>query len=76
MKILFLSPWFPYPPVNGSKICIYILLKSLGSHHSIELLSFVRGGEQVEGLLYQTVELRSDIIDKDHHINERTIDHN
>jgi glycosyltransferase involved in cell wall biosynthesis len=48
MKILFLSPWFPYPPVNGSKIRIYNLLKSLGSCHSIELISFVRDGEQVD----------------------------
>jgi len=48
MKILFLSPWFPYPPVNGSKIRIYNLLKSLGSRYSIELISFVRDGEQVD----------------------------
>ena len=42
MKILFLSPWFPYPPVNGLKIRIYNLIKSLSSRHSIELISFVR----------------------------------
>jgi len=48
MKILFLSPWFPYPPVNGSKIRIFNLLKSLTSRHSIELISFVRNGEQVD----------------------------
>ena len=48
MRILFLSPWFPYPPVNGSKIRIYNLLKSLSRRHSIELISFVRDGEQID----------------------------
>ena len=48
MRILYLSPWFPFPPSNGSKIRIYNLLKSLASRHSIELISFVRDGEQVD----------------------------
>jgi len=48
MKIIFLSPWFPYPPVNGSKIRIFNLIKSLASRHSVELISFVRDGEQVD----------------------------
>lgn len=48
MKILFLSPWFPYPPVNGSKIRIFNLLRSLDSRHCIELISFIRDGEQVD----------------------------
>ncbi len=48
MRILYLSPWFPSPPSNGSKIRIYNLLKSLTSRHSIELISFVRDGEQVD----------------------------
>ena len=48
MKILWLSPWFPYPPINGSKIRISNLLKSLSRRHSLELISFVRAGEQVD----------------------------
>ncbi len=48
MKVLFLSPWFPYPPENGSKIRIYNLIKTLSHQHEIRLISFVREGEQVD----------------------------
>lgn len=42
MKILFLTPWYPYPPDNGIKIRLYNLLRVLGQRHEITLLSFVR----------------------------------
>lgn len=42
MRILFLSPWFPFPPSNGSKIRINHLLRGLAGEHDITLLSFVR----------------------------------
>ena len=42
MKILFLSSWFPYPPINGAKIRIYNLIRELSKQHEIVLLSFVR----------------------------------
>ncbi|MEW5868448.1 MAG: glycosyltransferase family 4 protein [Chloroflexota bacterium] len=48
MKILFVAPWFPYPPVNGTKIRLYNLLRHLGRTHMITLLSFVRAGEIVD----------------------------
>jgi glycosyltransferase involved in cell wall biosynthesis len=48
MKILFLSPWFPTPAVNGSKLRIYNLLRALGGKHDVVLLSFVRQGETVD----------------------------
>ncbi len=48
MKILFLSPWFPTPPVNGSKIRIYHLLKALSGRHTVNLISFVRPDEEVD----------------------------
>lgn len=48
MKVLFLSPWFPYPPVNGSKIRIYNLIKTLSKRNDIRLISFVRDGEYVD----------------------------
>jgi glycosyltransferase involved in cell wall biosynthesis len=40
MNILFLSRWFPYPTNNGSKLRIYNLLRGLGQHHAVTLLSF------------------------------------
>jgi glycosyltransferase involved in cell wall biosynthesis len=40
MKILYISPWFPYPPINGAKIRIYNLIRQLSKHHEITLLAF------------------------------------
>lgn len=40
MRILFLSRWFPFPANNGSKLRIYNLLRGLGQHHDVTLLSF------------------------------------
>lgn len=48
MKVLFVTPWFPYPPVNGSKNRIYHLLKSLAENNELHLISFVREGEIVD----------------------------
>ncbi len=48
MNILFISPWFPYPPDNGSKVRIYNHLKTLSQQHEVRLISFVRDGEQVD----------------------------
>ena len=42
MKILFISAWFPYPPINGAKIRIYNLIRELAKNHEITLLSFAR----------------------------------
>jgi glycosyltransferase involved in cell wall biosynthesis len=48
VKILLLSPWFPTPPVNGSKIRIYHLLRALAGRHEISLISFIRPGEDLD----------------------------
>jgi glycosyltransferase involved in cell wall biosynthesis len=40
MRILFLSPWYPYPTNNGSKLRIYNLLRGLARQHEVTLLSF------------------------------------
>jgi glycosyltransferase involved in cell wall biosynthesis len=42
MKILFLSAWFPYPPINGAKIRIYNLIRQLAAQHEITLLALSR----------------------------------
>jgi glycosyltransferase involved in cell wall biosynthesis len=42
VKILFVSSWFPYPPINGAKIRIYNLIRELSKQHEIVLLSFTR----------------------------------
>jgi len=48
MNILFLSPWFPFPLENGSKIRIYNLIKNLSRHHDVRLISFIREGERID----------------------------
>lgn len=40
MRILFLSSWFPYPPINGSKLRAFNLLRELSRRHEVTLLSF------------------------------------
>lgn len=40
MNILFLSPWYPYPPNNGSKLRIYNLLRGLAAEHEVRLITF------------------------------------
>ena len=42
MNILFVSAWFPFPPINGAKIRIYNLIRELAKYHDISLLSFTR----------------------------------
>jgi glycosyltransferase involved in cell wall biosynthesis len=40
VRILFLSAWLPYPPINGAKIRIYNLIRQLSRSHQITLLAF------------------------------------
>lgn len=41
MRVLFLSSWFPTPPINGAKIRINNLLWYLTQRHEVTLISFV-----------------------------------
>ncbi len=40
MNILWLTPYFPYPPMGGNPIRNYNLIKRIGSFHNIWLLTF------------------------------------
>ncbi len=62
MKILWISAWFPYPPVNGSKIRVYNLLKVLKKYHEIEIISFVREGEEVDMSALERLGINSTIV--------------
>lgn len=47
MKILLLSPVFPYPPEDGDRIRIFNIIKELGkAGHDIHLVTFIRDGEE------------------------------
>lgn len=55
MKILFLTPQFPYPPRQGTTIRNYALLHHLAGRHTIDLLTFVSPDQRPDptGPLYQ-----------------------
>lgn len=46
MKILIVSPFFPYPLDSGGTIRIYNLIKHLSSWHDITLLSYINEDQQ------------------------------
>src|SRR3974377_1424665 len=41
MRILFLTPQFPYPPHKGTTLRNYNLIAGLATRHEIDLLSFM-----------------------------------
>src|SRR6478736_9319794 len=43
MRILFLTPRFPYPPLKGDTLRVYHQLRTLSREHSITLLSIAEG---------------------------------
>lgn len=45
MKILFLTPRIPYPPLKGDQAVAYHRLRTLGTKHDITLITFVTGNE-------------------------------
>ena len=49
MRVLIVSSWFPYPPVNGSKLRAYNLLRELAGRHSLSLLTFAEANEASTG---------------------------
>jgi glycosyltransferase involved in cell wall biosynthesis len=40
LRIVVLSWWFPFPPVNGSKLRAFQILETLAAEHDVTLLSF------------------------------------
>jgi glycosyltransferase involved in cell wall biosynthesis len=45
MRLLVVSSWFPYPPVNGAKLRAWHLVQQLARRHEVTLLSFAEPGE-------------------------------
>lgn len=50
MKILCVSPRFPYPPIKGDKLKVYQLIKHLSKRHSIYLVTFVESEDELKYL--------------------------
>ena len=49
MRVLFLTPRFPYPPLKGDQVVAYHRLRLLSRRHEITLLSFVESEEELAG---------------------------
>jgi sugar transferase (PEP-CTERM/EpsH1 system associated) len=49
VKILFLTPRFPYPPDRGDRLTVFNLLRALSRRHAVHLISFRDGHEPREG---------------------------
>src|SRR5690348_6764119 len=45
MKLLFLSPYLPYPPQSGARRRVHDLLIELSRRHEVSLLVFTAPGE-------------------------------
>lgn len=51
MRIVIVSSWFPVPPINGSKLRAWHLIRELAGRHEVTLLSFAESGEDTEASL-------------------------
>lgn len=50
MRILFVSPTFPYPPTDGGKIRVFNLLKQLSLQNEVAFLSFQTSPSEQMGI--------------------------
>ncbi len=50
LKILFITPRFPYPPLKGDQVVAYNRIRILGARHEITLLSFFESDEDLFGI--------------------------
>jgi polysaccharide biosynthesis protein PslH len=48
MRVFALSAWFPYPPINGSMLRVYHLLRALAERHEVDLAAFTSHGPASE----------------------------
>ena len=48
MKILWVCPFFPYPPDNGTRIREYFLLRELSNWNDVSVFSLVQSSKELE----------------------------
>jgi sugar transferase (PEP-CTERM/EpsH1 system associated) len=48
MKILIVSPWYPWPPFDGGRIRILETLRYLSRHHQVTLLATVTSADEAD----------------------------
>jgi len=47
MKILFITPRFPYPPNRGDRLRYYNFAKVLSKHHELHLAAFIQSKDEI-----------------------------
>lgn len=52
MKILYVTPRFPYPPIKGDQAVVYNRLRLLGQRHEITLVSLYENDDELVGLTH------------------------
>lgn len=52
MRVLFITPRFPYPPLKGDQTVAYNRILSLSSRHEIVLLTFYEREKDLQGLTH------------------------
>jgi polysaccharide biosynthesis protein PslH len=50
MKLLFVTPRFPYPPLKGDQVVSYHRLRTLSQRHEVTLLTFYQNSEELENI--------------------------
>jgi len=45
LRVLFLTARFPYPLIGGDRLKPYYILKYLGKHHDVTLVTFHQGAD-------------------------------
>jgi len=48
LKILALTPQVPYPPMQGTTLRNFYLLRELARRHDVSLLTFVQAGDTLD----------------------------
>ncbi len=52
MRILIITDAIPYPPIGGSPLRIYNLVRRIAQEHEVWLAAFVENPEQAEGVAH------------------------
>jgi sugar transferase (PEP-CTERM/EpsH1 system associated) len=74
MKLLFLSPYLPYPPKSGGPRRVYGLIRELSRRHDVTLLAFTAPGEASAEALQATRQICAEVVTVENNKVDRALD--
>jgi len=74
MKLLFLSPYLPYPPQSGGPRRLHGLLNEIGKRHDVALLALTAPGEDSEEALEATRHFCTEVVTVESDRLDRALD--